>query len=82
MYFVYILYSEKFDKYYVGQTNNFEIRFKQHNSGYEAYTSTYRPWHKVLVLEKSTRSEAMVLENKLKNLSKQRIKIFIEKYSR
>ncbi len=35
---------------------------------------------KSLVIKKSTRSEAMELEKKVKNLSKIRLKNFIEKY--
>ncbi len=79
-FFVYIIYSEKFDKYYIGQTNNFNERFERHNNGYEGFTKPYRPWRKILVLEKSNRSDAMDLERKLKNLSKQRLINFIQKY--
>ncbi|MBL7918612.1 MAG: GIY-YIG nuclease family protein [Bacteroidia bacterium] len=68
--FVYIIYSEKFDKYYVGQTNDFDSRLMRHNSGYEGFTKPFRPWEKILVLEKNNRAEAMDLERKLKNLSK------------
>ncbi|MFN3941656.1 MAG: GIY-YIG nuclease family protein [Flavobacterium sp.] len=34
-YFVYILHSPNYDKYYIGQTNNLEDRLKRHNEGYE-----------------------------------------------
>ncbi|MBK7310651.1 MAG: GIY-YIG nuclease family protein [Bacteroidia bacterium] len=80
MFFVYILFSKKFDKYYVGQTNDFTNRLKRHNDGYDGFTKPYRPWIKALVLEKPTRAEAMDLERKLKNLSKQRLIAFINKY--
>jgi putative endonuclease len=80
MHFVYILFSPTYDKYYVGQTNSIEGRLKRHNEGYEGYTKPYRPWELVLVIEKESRADAMGLERKLKNLSKQRIKSFILKY--
>ena len=80
-YFTYILYSASHDKYYVGQTDNFENRLIRHNSGYEKSTSPYLPWIKIFVIEKPYRSEAMALEKKLKNLSKERLKQFIRKYS-
>ena len=32
-YFVYILYSEKTDRYYVGQTQNLDERLVRHNTG-------------------------------------------------
>lgn len=43
-YFVYILECAD-GSYYVGITNNLEIRIEQHNSGYDprAYTFTRRP---------------------------------------
>ena len=80
MFFVYILFSEKFDKYYVGQTNHFGNRLKRHNDGYNSFTKPYRPWIKALVLEKPSRAEAMELEKKLKNLSKQRLIAFLNNY--
>ena len=81
MYFVYILYSSEFDKYYIGQTNDVKMRLHRHNSGYEKATSPYKPWELLFYAKKDSRSEAMILEKKLKNLSKERIKIFIAKYS-
>ena len=79
--FVYILYSEKHDKFYVGQTNDIEARLRRHNSGNSKYTASYRPWKMVCSIEKESRSLAMQLEMKLKNLSKHRIRKFIEKYA-
>ena len=79
-YTVYINYSENFDKYYIGQTENFESRILLHNSGLVKSTSSYVPWVNVLLIEKSSRSEAMVLEKKLKNLNRARLLQFIEKY--
>lgn len=79
-YYVYINYSEKFDKYYIGQTSNFESRISLHNKGNVLSTKPYVPWVNVLLLEKKTRSEAVVLERKLKNLNRLRLKAFIEKY--
>ena len=81
MFFVYIIYSKNHDLYYIGQTNNFAQRLKQHNSGNSRFTKSYMPWTEVLVIEKPTRSEALALEKKLKNLSRERIIKFIEKYS-
>ena len=79
-FFVYILYSEKFGKFYIGQTNNLTDRLNRHNNGYEKSTSSYIPWKMVWFTEKTSRGEATILEKKLKNLSKQRISQFIQKY--
>jgi putative endonuclease len=46
----------------------------------EAATSRYAPWTLVLMIEKSNRSEAVVLEKKLKNLNRQKLLTFIQKY--
>ncbi|MCG9973169.1 GIY-YIG nuclease family protein [Christiangramia crocea] len=64
--FVYILFSEKSSRYYVGQTADIEDRLKRHNSG-RVYSTKYGiPWKIVLRKEVSNRSEAMALENKIK----------------
>jgi putative endonuclease len=80
-YYVYILFAEKFDKFYIGQTNDISNRLKRHNNGTEKATRPFIPWDMVWFTSKDTRSEAMILEKKLKNLSKIRIRSFIEKYS-
>jgi len=80
-YFVYILYSKDFDKYYKGQCNDIENRLLRHNQGEVKSTAPYKPWILVWSALKDTRSEAMRLERKLKNLSKLKTKLFIEKYS-
>ncbi|MFC2151156.1 GIY-YIG nuclease family protein [Bacteroidota bacterium] len=81
MFYVYILYSEKLSKYYIGQTNNLVERIKRHNSGKGNYTSKGVPWKMVWNGSKETRPEALKLEKKLKNLSQKRIQEFIKKYS-
>ena len=64
MYFVYILHSAKLSRYYIGQTNNIDRRLKYHNSGLGNYTSKGVPWILLWCTEKSTRSEAIILEKK------------------
>ena len=46
MYYVYILYSESADKYYVGYTSDINLRLKQHNEqmSFNTFTAQYRPW--------------------------------------
>ena len=80
-YFVYILHSTGHDKYYIGQTNDLSDRLSRHNKGFENYTSKFLPWKMVWSTEKPNRAEAMALEKKLKNLSKERLKAFIQKYT-
>ncbi len=79
-YFTYILYSSKYDRYYIGQTSDFEKRLERHNSGYENATAPFIPWEMVWYTQKSTRSEAVQLEKKLKNLNRLRLEGFLKKY--
>jgi putative endonuclease len=81
MYYVYILYSESADHYYIGQTNNLNARIQKHNKGAIGYTRYGRPWKVLWCTGKGTRKEAILLERKLKNLSRDRLGIFMKKYS-
>jgi putative endonuclease len=80
-YFTYILYSEKFDCYYYGQTEDLEARLIKHNSGLVVSTSRYLPWILYAFLEFSTRSEAFCMEKQLKNCKgRERLQNFIIKH--
>lgn len=80
-YKVYILYSQKLDSFYKGQTSNLDDRLHRHNNGFEKYSKAGIPWKLIWFTDKTTRREALILESKLKNLSKKRIINFILKYS-
>ena len=67
-YFVYILESQKDNRFYSGQTNNLEKRIQDHNKGYSKYTKSFRPWKLFAYKKCTTRKESMALEKKLKNL--------------
>ena len=66
-YFVYILYSPKFVKTYVGQSDNITERLIKHNSGKVKSTKPYIPW--VLIHSESfnPRAEAMKRETWFKS---------------
>ena len=61
-------------------THDVTNRLKEHNSGEMNFTSAHIPWELIGVIEKSTKSEAIILERKLKNLSRERLEAFIVKY--
>jgi len=44
MYFVYVLFSEKLNKRYIGSTQNVDRRLNQHNLGKSKFTSGGIPW--------------------------------------
>jgi putative endonuclease len=78
-YFVYILFSDKLQSHYIGQTQNLNERLRRHNAGIEKYTSKGAPWNLKTFVTVSTRSEAMKLERKLKNFkSNKRLNLWIE----
>lgn len=78
-YFVYILYSESLDIYYKGQTSDLNDRIKRHNNRQEKATQNGVPWKLLWFAEKPSRSEAVILERKIKNLSRKRTIEFIRK---
>ena len=42
--FVYIIFSEKINKYYVGACTDLQRRVYEHNIGHSKFTSTGTPW--------------------------------------
>ena len=75
-YFTYILYSEKCDKYYVGQTMNLVRRIDEHNIGKGgAFSSSCLPWKLVYQEFFSSRSDAIRREKEIKN---KKSRVYIE----
>jgi len=66
-YFLYSLYSPKFVKTYVGQTDNLDQRSILHNSGKVKSTKPYIPWILIHSESFSSRSEAMKREKWFKS---------------
>jgi len=66
MYSVYILLSVKCSRYYVGQTTDIKERLKRHNQGIVPSTKYGIPWKLVLQVEVENRTQALLLEKKIK----------------
>ncbi|MCE2612519.1 GIY-YIG nuclease family protein [Flavobacteriaceae bacterium D16] len=64
--FVYILFSDQRSRYYAGQTADIDKRLKRHNEGNVPSTRYGVPWKLVLQINVSNRSEALLLEQKIK----------------
>ena len=78
---VYLLFSEKTNKYYIGKTSNVNRRFTEHTLGEEIYTRTGRPWKLMATIDCTDGSEASLLETKLKkSRNKNYTKWYFEKY--
>jgi putative endonuclease len=70
MYAVYVLYSPKHEKIYIGFTANLEARLLSHNVlGTTGWTIKFRPWNLVHVEEYGTKAEALKREKQLKTAS-------------
>jgi putative endonuclease len=67
MFFVYILYSDKFERYYVGMTVNLVKRLKAHNSGKVRSTKAFLPWEIIHTEIYPTRKDARQREKYLKS---------------
>ncbi len=74
MFYVYILYSHKDKKLYVGQTNNLSERIHRHEHGYVDATKHRLPITCIHSEEYATRSESMRREAYLKSLWSARFK--------
>jgi putative endonuclease len=64
---LYILQSKSCGKYYVGISQNPEIRVQYHNTIEKGFTSRYRPWEIVFIKEFENRELAMEAERKVKS---------------
>ena len=67
-FYTYILYSEIHNRFYIGQTQDLDVRLERHNSGRVKSTSKYGPYILAWYMTFSSRSMAMERERKLKNL--------------
>ncbi|MFM2305653.1 MAG: hypothetical protein RLZZ367_322 [Bacteroidota bacterium] len=66
MAYLYILYSESTDKYYVGATNDLDERLRRHQLDNDKYTSKGKPWVLVYKEEYPTKADAMKREREIK----------------
>ena len=71
MAFVYVIYSETFDKFYIGFTTEDPIdRLEKHNSDfyYDKFTAKYKPWFLFWSLACKSPNQARQIENHLKKM--------------
>jgi len=78
-YYTYIIESKTSGKLYIGHTSHLEKRIKRHNDGGSLYTRNRGPWKLIFSKESQTRSEAVLLEKKLKGFKNpQKVRDWIE----
>ena len=64
---VYVIRSIQTNRLYVGQTENVQLRLKEHNLGRSKYTSAFRPWEIIYTEEFLDRKGARTREIYLKS---------------
>jgi len=79
MFYIYILYSKKSDRYYIGLTSNVYRRLEEHNDPSEKkkYTAKHLPWELKIFFECSgSRGNGLLVERFIKD---QKSRAFLEK---
>ncbi len=67
MFTVYILYSERYDKIYIGYSSDLKKRFKSHNElAKKGWTVRFRPWEIVYTETFERKQDALQREKQLK----------------
>ncbi len=67
-FFLYIIYSKKLDRYYIGQTSSLKNRLDKHLEGTTRYTKRTNDWVLVYSEAYKTRPEAMRREKFIKRM--------------
>jgi putative endonuclease len=76
-FYLYILWSEVSDLYYVGYTSDYEKRLLEHNTGvHDTFTSKHRPWLLKAVFSCESKLHAIRVERFIK---RQKSRKLIEK---
>lgn len=82
MYYVYVLQSEKTERWYTGSANDLRKRLKQHNEGKSSYTKNKIPWkliyYEACLNEEDARSREKYLKTGMgKRYLKNRLRRFL-----
>ncbi len=82
MHFVYIIYSQRTNKYYIGETPDVNIRLEFHNDALKNTNSsrTGIPWELFWSLKVADRSTARKIENHIKKMRNQKYYNDLKKY--
>jgi putative endonuclease len=67
MYYIYVLWSSKLRKRYVGFTDKLEKRLDEHNRGSNKFTKGGIPWVEIYREGYQTKTEAIIREKFLKS---------------
>ena len=76
MFYIYIIYSKSFDRYYVGSCQNIEQRIDDHLNSRSKYTKIAKDWELKYSESFETRSESYQREMQIK---KMKSRVYLEK---
>ncbi|MBF04195.1 MAG: excinuclease ABC subunit C [Flavobacterium sp.] len=66
---VYILYSKKLNRYYIGYTSDFDLRLEFHkNTTTRKFTYNATDWILFLKIDCATKKQALSIEKHIKNM--------------
>ena len=70
MHYLYIIYSDSSQKFYIGETNNIKDRVSKHQSHFysNSFTKIADDWKIVLIFDCIDKEEAVYLENFIKRM--------------
>jgi putative endonuclease len=71
--FVYIIYSDRYDVYYKGESDDTHSRLDAHNKDLSEYTKEKGPWRLVYIEECCDRKTALRREKQIKKLNRRSI---------
>ncbi|MFD0932453.1 GIY-YIG nuclease family protein [Psychroflexus salinarum] len=82
-YLVYILFSEKLNRFYIGYTSNIDQRLEFHQQAEShKFTSNANDWELFLKVECESKTQALAVENHIKRMKSkvyiQNLKIYPE----
>jgi putative endonuclease len=66
-YWLYILYSESLDKYYVGSTSDLDGRIRRHLANHKGFTGSAKDWRLMYSEPYHSQEEAIRREKKIKS---------------
>jgi len=78
MHYLYVIFSENLNRYYIGETPDIRIRLDQHNKHYfkRGFTKAANDWKFSLTYQCENRTQALFLEKFIKRMKS---RVFIEK---
>ncbi len=82
MHYVYIIYSESTDKFYVGQTENIERRIYWHNTSefQNSYTIRAIDWKLFYSITCKDKKQALKIEKHIKSMKSRKYYMNLKKY--